>query len=495
MISKTYSACIDHFSGQIVVLEASKQNSLPQIQITGLPSAVVQESRERVKASLNHLGFDTPSKRILIHLSPAETKKTGSHFDFPIAMSVLTVEGFFPIEKIKKCAFVGELTLSGELRPVTQFIPLVEALLQNEEIEKVLVPFENRFESTLFPSTKLFHCRDLKEAIGFVFQNKPLAVPPEPRKVMQTEKTPYPPLIDQIIGQEHAKRVLTIALAGSHPLLLEGPPGSGKTLLSHSAASLLPSLDERELIEVSRIYSFFGEQREGNKIPPFRSPHHSISSAAFLGGGTNQVVPGELSLAHRGLLFLDELPEFRRDSIEGLREPLQSGEIHLHRISKSVRLPAEFSLIAAMNPCPCGYSSSSRQECSCTSESIRNYRKKISGPILDRFPLYLWMESSLNHKEKKLRTHQDIRHEIQNTRHNLKRSSPRGWSWTQLKRCLTSSGSSLLAQWEKAQKLSFRKTENILRVALTIAYLDSRDLIDLIDLEEAWTLRSPESLI
>lgn len=495
MITKTFSACIDGFEGHLVVLEASRQNTLPQIQITGLPSAVVQESRERVRASLNHLGFDTPKKKILIHLSPAETKKSGSHFDFPIAMNVLTVDGFFPAEKIKNCAFLGELTLSGELRPISQFIPLVEALLKNAVIDKILVPFDNRLESALFSSQRIFHCRTLKEAIGFCFFDTPLENPPLLTKENQTKHKSWCFSFDRVIGHDYPKRVFSIALAGSHPLLLEGPPGSGKTLLTHSAVSLLPPLEEDELIEVSRIYSFFGEQRDGNRIPPFRSPHHSISSSAFLGGGRSQIIPGELSLAHRGLLFLDELPEFRRDAIEGLREPLESGEIHLHRISRSVTLPADFSLVAAMNPCPCGYLSSSLKSCSCSPESIRNYRKKISGPILDRFPLYLWMESVKGNYQKGEPIHRALQNKIRDVRLKIRELPSDDFNWSTILKRLDQSATSWLSKREHECRVSFRRMENAVRVGLTISLLDNRELISVADLEEAWALRSPESLI
>jgi len=495
MISKAFSACLDGFEGQVVILEAFKQNSLPQIQITGLPGTIVQESRERIKASLNHLGFDTPSKKILIHLSPAEIKKTGSHFDFAMAMNVLTADGFFDPQKIEKCAFLGELSLAGELRPVSHFIPLLEALLKHKTIEKILVPSDNRVESSLFKSTKILHCQNLKEAIRFCFYDEipnHLASPPPQRPLKSQALFPS---LEQVLGQSLAKRVLTIALAGSHPLLLEGPPGSGKTYLSHSAASLLPNLNDDEIVEVSRIYSFFGQQREANRFPPFRSPHHSISSSAFLGGGSSQVIPGELSLAHRGLLFLDELPEFRRDAIEGLREPLQHGEIHLHRISKSITLPAQFSLIAAMNPCPCGYSNSNHERCSCSPDGIRNYRKKISGPILDRFPLYLWMETSWAQGKEAPNSLKTTRLQIDSTRLKLKELNLAHGSWLNIKKHLDSSSSQLLSQWETKSRASFRRIENLLRVALTVAVLEGREVISKTDLEEAWSLRSPENLI
>lgn len=468
---------------------------LPQIVITGLPGPVVQESRERVKASLNHLGFDTPSKKILIHLSPAETKKLGSHFDFAIAMNVLAVEGFFNSNKIEKCAFLGELTLSGELKRVSHFIPLVEALLNHSSIEQIFVPLENLSESALFGSSKILHCRNLKEAVDFCFRNQSINnLSLSNSLAAKTQCTPAIS-IDRVLGQEHAKRILTIALAGAHPLLLEGPPGSGKTLLSHSAASLLPSLSKEEVVEVSRVYSFFGENREENDFPPFRSPHHSVSSAAFLGGGYQRVIPGELSLAHRGLLFLDELPEFRRDVIEGLREPLQNGEIHLHRISKSVTLPAQFSLIAAMNPCPCGYLGCKYRSCSCSPESIRNYRKKISGPVLDRLTLYLWMETSVSKPESSVTTLLKIRDRIRCTREILRKLTRDELSWLNLKRYLNASALQWLTKRESENCVNFRRMENTLKVSLTISLLDSREVVGPSDLEEAWSLRSPESLI
>jgi magnesium chelatase family protein len=390
---------------------------------------------------------------------------------------------------------LGELTLGGELRPVSHFIPLVEALIRESQVEKILVPFANQIESTLFRSNKILHFRNLNEAIRFCFYDEPLVHLPETDNPKAEVHSSGFPNLDEVVGHGYAKRVLAIALAGFHPLLLEGPPGSGKTLLSHSAASLLPDLNDKELVEVSRVYSFLGEQREGNRIPPFRSPHHSISAAAFLGGGCSQVLPGELSLAHRGLLFLDELPEFRRDVIEGLREPLQNGEIHLHRISKSICLPARFSLIAAMNPCPCGYSNSHHERCSCSPEAIRNYRKKISGPILDRFPLYLWLETSWNQKSEGGNGSHATRLSIENARCRLKELNLTGTSLTRLKAHLDGSSSQLVSKWETTTRASFRRIENSLRVALTAALLDRREIICRNDLEEAWSLRSPENLV
>ena len=492
VISRAFSSCIDGFEGRLVLLESSKQNSLPQIQITGLPNEVVQESRERVKASLLQLGFSVPSQKLLVHLSPAETKKSGSHFDLPIAMTLLTLEGFFPTNQIERTAFLGELSLGGKVRPVKHLIPLLDPLIRNEQIERILVPKENQEEAALFRSSKVFLCEDLREAIGFCFQKQILQNTEQPLPANK----PHPSFLtfDSILGQRMAKRVLIISLAGNHPLLLEGPPGSGKTLLANCTPSLLPSLSEAEILEVSRIYSLGGIERAHNPAPPFRSPHHSISAAAFLGGGSGQVLPGEISFAHRGVLFLDELPEFRRDAIEGLREPLQDGKIHLHRISQSIRLPANFRLIAAMNPCRCGYSGNQFRTCSCSAESLRSYRKRLSGPILDRFPLYFWLEATKTKLAAEGASHSEAREAIGKVHPILALEQPANEDLTALQKRLNRSASLWLRNLEEKTSLSFRRLSNLLKVSRTIALLDERESIESIDLEEAWNLRSPEVL-
>lgn len=493
MICRTLSACVDDLLGQVVLLEASKQNSLPQILIAGLPDTIVQESRERIKASLNHLGFDVPTSKILIHLSPAETKKTGSHFDLPLAMALLVIEGHFPATKIEKMAFLGELSLSGEIKPVSHFVPLLEALISDPSIEAVIVPAAHFEESQLFPSRKVHFCQTLKEVIDWCFFSHPFPpIKPLKAKSIRAERGLS---LDELWGMNQAKRVLMISLAGQHPLLFEGPPGSGKTFLSLCAPQLLPDLKEEEIREISRIYSLFGESRSGNLRPPFRSPHHSISSAAFLGGGSRKVTPGELSLSHRGVLFLDELPEFRRDVIEGLREPLQSGEIHLHRISSSLTLPARFHLISAMNPCRCGYAQSSHRTCQCSAESIRSYRKKISGPILDRFQLYLWLERGVKNLTSSEISEEQAKHSIEKVREENEKLKKEKTNWTTYKKRLSHSAEQLFIRFEEKRHLSFRKLENILRVSLTIAQIESSPMIQTHHLEEAWSLQTPEVLV
>jgi len=494
VISKTFSACVVGFEGAPVTIEVSKQNSLPQISITGLPNTVVQESRERIRASLNSLGYKIPSKKLLVHLSPAETKKTGSHFDLPIALALLCAEGFFPSEPLSHFAFLGELNLSGELRPVQQLIPLLESLLKWDKDLKIIIPESNQVEATLLPRDRVFVSKHLSEVIQCVFGNREFTtvkqlLSPAPREP-SIEVT-----LDSILGQAYPKRALVLSLAGNHPLLFEGPPGCGKTFISLSASSLLPVLSAEESLEVSRVYSFFGETIFKVGRVPFRAPHHSISASAFLGGGNGKVIPGELSLAHKGLLFLDELPEFRRDAIEGLREPLENGEIHLHRIGQSVRLPADFSLIAAMNPCGCGYFGCRSRACQCSPEAIRHYRKKISGPILDRFPIYLWLEQSKTRDFSSGFSHQQAKELIQRVRGFLKDENFLRTSYERILLFFTETTKQSLDSIKEKENLSFRKTLNLMRLSLTIALVENREKIILSDLEESFSLMSPNSLL
>lgn len=474
-----------------MTLEAFPQNALPQIQVTGLPGAVIQESRERVRASLNFLGFSIPSRKLLVHLSPAETKKSGSHFDLAIAMALLAVEGCFPKDPLETFGFLGELSLDGSLKPVQQLIPLLEPLIHRRSISAILVPAENYAEAALFKSKKIQLCRSLREAVEICFKGRTgtIQIPPSNETFPKCSSFSF----DEIFGLAHAKKTLVTALAGSHPLLLEGPPGSGKSRLAYTASSLTPRMDDEALLEVNRIYSFFGENRGHDPYPPFRAPHHSISAAAFLGGGSQKVVPGEITLAHQGILFLDEFPEFRRDSIEGLREPLQSGEINLHRVSSSIRLPASFSLLAAMNPCPCGYAFSQLKGCSCSPESVRNYRKRLSGPILDRFSLYLWLDCSSRSNRFEGLSHKEAQLLIAKVRDYKKEYRIRSNLELEIKNRVSDKARSYLEKLGTSHHLSFRKLQHLMAVGFTLALLNNREEISNTDIDEAWSLKTPDA--
>lgn len=484
MITRTWSACLDGASGQKVQIEASRQSeSGPAIHITGLAGDIVRESRERVRACLRGYGFDLPSGKLVVNLSPAATKKQGSQLDLGMAMALAGAEGYLPQEALLTHAFLGELSLTGQLLPINQALPLLDSLLDEPQLFGIVVPAANESELRVLNSKKIIPCENIGEVLTYLNDGE------RPKRFFTPrvfEHQDAPSSFDKVLGHSTVKRAVEIALSGNHHLLMIGPPGSGKTLMAESIPELLSPLCPDEILEVMKIYSLAGMAYENIFQRPYRSPHHSISSSAFLGGGSGTVVPGEVSLAHRGVLFLDEFAEFRRDCIEGLRQPLQSGIIHLHRVSRSVSLPAEFLLIAAMNPCPCGFKGSKYRVCHCSPENLNRYRKKLSGPLLDRFDLCVWMDSTpldlLAPSEPKAET----------VRASVRRLSP-----LEKKGDLESESASLSSEcraWvsEYLGKSSHRSLLKVLRVSKTIARLNSRKDVQVSDLAEAWTYRVTE---
>ena len=498
MLVKTYSATIQGIDGRVIEVEAGVQNALPAIHITGLPGKVVKESRDRIQACLSGLGYDIPSGRIVVHLSPADAPKIGSQFDLAIAMSILAVEKLLPVDKISSYGFLGELTLDGRVQRVGSALSLVEALEKNTKIQKIFMPEENAHEASLVSSGKVFPVKSLTEVIEYLFERCPLTAL-EKNPISLPKDLNYPSL-DQVIGQNLAKRALEIALAGGHHLLLAGPPGVGKSLIASCAPGLLPNLEDIESGMLAKIANFSVRKKKWNGLRPFRSPHHSISAAALLGGGTGIVNPGEVTLAHGGILFLDEFPEFRRDALEGLREPLQSGEIHIHRTSEALTLPARFILIAAMNPCPCGYSLGGNRLCRCSPERVWNYRKRLSGPILDRMDLMVTLHSPTG-EEKKIPelSHQEIKIAIQRACELQKKRYGEPQMIKNNAQVLPSSfpDAFYLGKDEKdwftkntlQNPVSFRTLHKILKLARTIADLENSPNIQLNHLNEAWGFR------
>ena len=368
----------------VVTVEAHLANGLPALTLVGLPEAAVKESKDRVRSAILNAGFDFPARRITLNLAPADLPKDGGRFDVAIALGILAASGQLPAVALENVEFLGELALSGAIRPVQGVLPA--ALAARAAGRALVVPVANAEEACLASGLTVIAVEHLLQVVAH-FAGRTVMEPYIASGLLQVSK-PYPDLSD-VQGQQSAKRALLVAAAGSHNLLFTGPPGTGKTLLASRLPGLLPPLDEQEALEVAAIQSVASHEPLSSwPQRPFRQPHHSASGPALVGGGSRPQ-PGEITLAHHGVLFLDELPEFDRKVLEVLREPMESGFIVIARARDRMRFPARFQLVAAMNPCPCGFLGEPTGRCRCTPEQIQRYRNKLSGPLLDRIDLHL----------------------------------------------------------------------------------------------------------